>query len=257
MSTTVSPRPAGQVRAGLPVAGTPCRRPADGVWTADGPLDHWAAVAPDRADLDAARALAPRRAEEFLAGRALLRRLLTALLPELATSPVVREPRGRPVLAAAPGVGISVSHDGDRVAAAVAPGRRVGVDLQQVPDEVSSRLLRRCLRERAAALAPWPAGRRAAELAWVWTVQEACVKAEGTGLAGLPWRIDVPVGAERGRWRGLRWISLRGRSAVPLSCAYSDPGADPTARDLMIREPGARDPRTFDPRTFDLETPCT
>jgi 4'-phosphopantetheinyl transferase len=59
----------------------------------------------------------------------------------------------------------------------------------------------------------------------VWSVQEACVKATGSGLSGRPWSIDVPPGRGRGRWRAYRWVSFRGQSAVPLSCAFLDPTA--------------------------------
>ena len=65
-----------------------------------------------------------------------------------------------------------------------------------------------------------PERERAVEFAWVWTVQEACVKAEGTGLAGRPWRIEVPPRPRTGQWGGYRWIPLRGSTDTPLSCAF-------------------------------------
>ncbi|MEV4443064.1 4'-phosphopantetheinyl transferase superfamily protein, partial [Streptomyces sp. NPDC049577] len=136
--------------------------------------------------------------------------------------PVRPGPHGEPRLAGHPDVGISVSHDGDTVAAAVAPGRRVGVDVQQPPSGPHERLVRRCLRERAEQLAALPPDGRAEEFAWVWTVQEACVKAAGTGLAGQPWAIDVPLGHRRGRWDDYAWVSLRDTSTTPLSCAFTD-----------------------------------
>jgi 4'-phosphopantetheinyl transferase len=97
----------------------------------------------------------------------------------------------------------------------------VGLDVQHAPPELTDALVRRCARERAGQLAGLPARRRSWEFAWMWTVQEACVKAAGTGLSGRPWAVDVPLPAARGTWQGYRWISLRRHASVPLSCAYT------------------------------------
>ncbi|MGW5650289.1 4'-phosphopantetheinyl transferase superfamily protein [Streptomyces humi] len=172
-------------------------------------------------DLDQAAGFPPWRAAEFLAGRATLRRLIREVRPDLADSAVRPDARGRPGLVGHPDVGVSISHDGGLSAAALAPGRRVGVDVQLPPDEPSDGMLRRLLREHAAPLEWLPAPERARELAWVWTVQESCVKAAGTGLAGRPWAIAVPPGRRYGRWGRYRWASLRDTSPVPLSCAFT------------------------------------
>lgn len=162
-------------------------------------------------DLAAARAMAPWRAEEFLAGRGLLRELLTRVAPDAANAGV---PAGtRPAVTGWPRLGVSVSHDEGTVAAAVAVGHRVGVDVQHAGGTLAPGLVRRILHNH-------PVTDPAEELAWVWTVQEACVKADGTGIAGQPWAIDVPPYQERGRWRDLAWRSLRGMSAIPLSVAW-------------------------------------
>lgn len=202
------------------------REVAAEVWVLSVPRPRWAESAAHPADLASARVMAPRRRAEFLAGRAALRQLLRTVRPGLADAAVRADPRGRPGLAGHPEVGISVSHDGDTFAVAVAPGRRVGVDVQLPPVEPSDNLLRRCLRERADQLAALPPAGRGGELAWVWTVQEACVKATGEGLAGRPWSIDVPLGRRRGRWGPYAWVSLRDHSPIPLSCAFTDPPAD-------------------------------
>ncbi|MEU5365867.1 4'-phosphopantetheinyl transferase superfamily protein [Streptomyces sp. NPDC005925] len=172
-------------------------------------------------DLARAASLPSWRAERFLAGRAALRRLLREVRPDLADTAVRPDARGRPCLVGHPDVGVSVSHDGGLSAAAVAPGRRVGVDVQLPPDEPYEGMLRRCLQGHAAPLESLPAPERARELAWVWTVQESCVKAAGTGLAGRPWTIDVTPGHRHGRWGRYRWASLRDSSPVPLSCAFT------------------------------------
>jgi 4'-phosphopantetheinyl transferase len=160
------------------------------------------------------------RADEFLAGRGLLRDLLAEVLPGASTARIGTDPYGKPGLVGRPDVGISVSHDHGTVAACVAVGRTVGVDVQRAPHSVDDALLRRCLRDEAAVLRGLPAHTRALEFAWVWTVQEACVKATGTGMAGAPWAIDVPPWQHEGHWAGLAWRSLRDLSAIPLSCAF-------------------------------------
>lgn len=182
-----------------------------------------------RDDLAQATSLPTWRAGRFLAGRATLRRLLREVRPDLADTAVRPDARGRPRLVGHPDVGVSISHDGGLSAVALAPGRRVGVDLQLPPDEPSEGMIRRCLKGHAAALEGLTAAERARELAWVWTVQESCVKAAGTGLAGRPWAIPVAPGHRHGRWGRYRWASLRDSSPIPLSCAFT-PREDPDAR---------------------------
>ncbi len=165
-------------------------------------------------DEQRARDMSPWRRAEFLAGRALIRRLLAAVAPQAENAEVRRDARGRPELVGWP-IGVSVSHDDGVVAAAVAPGGRVGVDVQRVPARHSAWLARRLLGRHYRPAVP------VSELAWVWTAQEACVKADGTGLAGRPWQIDVAPYARHGRWGAYRWVSLRDSSPVPLSCAVA------------------------------------
>ncbi|MER6528164.1 4'-phosphopantetheinyl transferase superfamily protein [Streptomyces sp. NPDC001508] len=196
---------------------------AERVWVISGPRLRWLRTAPDPRDVAAAAGLPSWRAAERLAGLAALRELLARVRPPLAGAGIVAAPGRPPRLAGAPGVAVSVSHDKDAVAAAVALDGPVGVDVQQVPDRDHDRLLRRCLGPWADEAARWPRAERRRELAWVWTAQEACVKAAGTGLRGRPWTIEIPPHATGGRWRTMRWLSLRDWSAVPLSCAFHDP----------------------------------
>ncbi|KOX11598.1 hypothetical protein ADL04_00140 [Streptomyces sp. NRRL B-3648] len=183
---------------------------------------------PAPADRAAADGLPPARAAERLAGRAALRELLRLARPELADAPVVTDPRGKPWLAGHPEAGISVSHDAGTVAAALALHGPVGVDVQHAPRSAAPGMVRRCLGRHAPALDRLRPAQRARELAWVWSAQEACVKAAGSGLAGRPWTIDVPARRTRGRWREYRWVSFRGQSDTPLSCAFLDPVAPGT-----------------------------
>lgn len=183
---------------------------------------------PTEADRRAGSALPPWRAREHLASRALLR-LLLATAPTLAcrraaTADLAAEPGGRPYLRDHPWVGVSLSHAGDHVAAAVAVGRRVGVDVEAAI-EPSAAMLRRCCDAAAVArLERLPRQARAAEFTAMWSAMEACVKATGDGLSGAPWRVRVSPAQRSGRWdagsRGeVRWVTLRaGRPAV--SCAF-------------------------------------
>ncbi|MCK7622620.1 4'-phosphopantetheinyl transferase superfamily protein [Streptomyces sp. RS10V-4] len=200
-------------------------RVADRVWVATttgrGGRPGPAPASRHRDDLRRAAALPEWRAREFLAGRGLLRELLAAVRPDLADAEIAPGPRGRPGLRGHPGVGVSVSHTEGGVAAGVAVGRAVGVDLQHPADRVGPALARRLLPGHVEQLAALPPERAAAEVAWVWTAQEACVKASGAGLAGRPWTIDVAPGARTGHWAGYRWTALRDHSTTPLSCAYT------------------------------------
>jgi 4'-phosphopantetheinyl transferase len=200
-------------------------RPARDVWVLTGPRHRWTGLRPTPDDARSVAGLPPWRAAERLAGRAALRELLLLAQPDLAVSEVVPDRRGKPWLADHPRVGISVSHDGGTIAAAVALDGPVGVDVQHAPHTPYESMLRRCLGRHAQALDRLRSDQQAQELAWVWSVQEACVKVTGSGLSGRPWSIDVPPGRAKGRWRSYRWVSFRGQSAVPLSCAFLDPAA--------------------------------
>ncbi|MFI7513534.1 4'-phosphopantetheinyl transferase family protein [Micromonospora echinofusca] len=158
---------------------------------------------------------------ERLAARALLRLLLAAELGRTAgATPIAAHDGGQPHLPEWPGVSVSLSHDAGTVAAALGRGVPVGVDVQ-VPVPAPPALLRRCCAPAVrTALDRLPEPARDREFAWIWTVQEACVKATGAGLAGRPWAIAVPAGRRTGRWADLRWVSLRGHTRVPASVAY-------------------------------------
>ncbi|MFI0221167.1 4'-phosphopantetheinyl transferase family protein [Streptomyces lydicus] len=192
---------------------------ADRLWVTTATADR---VPPSTqpGDLRRAQAMPEWRAREFLAGRGLLRQLLATVRPALAGADLTADRRGKPGLRGHPGIGISVSHSQGALAAGVAVGRALGVDVQRPGTHVTPSFARRLLGDRAGRLAALPPARAAEEVAWVWTAQEACVKADGTGLAGRPWTIDVTPGARTGRWGALRWIALRDHSALPLSCAF-------------------------------------
>ncbi|MEV0395170.1 4'-phosphopantetheinyl transferase family protein [Polymorphospora rubra] len=229
---TVQDRPAPcRQPAGAPWHGPPVLRfdVTPGVEVAVAHQTRLVDLAPSTVDLAASADLPPDRRAEWLAVRALLRTLLVAELGERAgTVAIGAHPGGQPHLPRRPDLFVSLSHDDGFVAAAVGLGVPVGVDVQ-VPVPAPPALLRRCCRpDVRAALDRLPQPARDLEFAWLWTVQEACVKATGAGLAGEPWTIPVPYGRHRGRWRELCWVSLRGRVDVPVSVAYRDGGSGAT-----------------------------
>ena len=173
-------------------------------------------------DTRVARDIPSWQVPEHLAARTLLRGLLAEYLgADAATIPIARQPGGRPYLPDRPHLGISLSHAGGQVAAAVGVGSGIGIDVQP-PVPAPPALLRRCCTPPARAeLAAMAENERRLEFAWIWTVQEACVKATGAGLSGRPWTIPVRPGQREGEWRGVRWRSLRATSTVPLSLAYT------------------------------------
>jgi 4'-phosphopantetheinyl transferase len=194
------------------------------VWVAVDRLDAALARGPvARCDAGRAAALPPWRSREFLAARALLRTLLRQVAGAAGWAAIGADERGRPVLICWPQIGISISHDGEFVAACAGQGTDVGVDIQVPPDQLNEAVMRRCLGPYLHRLAGQPQADRIRAFTWLWTAQEACVKASGAGLADRPWSIDVPPGAVSGQWRGYRWNVLRHLSEIPVSCAFADP----------------------------------
>jgi 4'-phosphopantetheinyl transferase len=183
--------------------------PAAGVWLATARIDT------DRPS---------RRCQSRLA-RALLKDLLGTVVPHAADAAIVSTDAGAPRLEGRSRLHVSISHDHAWLAVAVGIDRAVGVDVQVPVAGTGRRLARRCLGRHASLLASLPDERRDEELAWVWTVQESCVKLAGSGLAARPWTLDVPPFRTIGRIGDVTWHSLRGWSIVPLSCAYALPAA--------------------------------
>jgi 4'-phosphopantetheinyl transferase len=136
--------------------------------------------------------MAPRRREEYLAGRALLRHALADRMGHDATSLRVEvSAAGKPECVGGPA--ISVSHSGDAVVCALAEVA-VGVDVETKPprnlDVVAERYF-------TAAEARWLAADPAVRFPMLWVLKEAYLKALGVGLAGglasLDCRIEPPA----------------------------------------------------------------
>ncbi|MFD8436762.1 4'-phosphopantetheinyl transferase family protein [Streptomyces microflavus] len=192
-------------------------------------LDALPVTARDRA---AASRLPPWRAVEYAASRTLLRALLREIGEDLRDGPVAALPGGRPYLPGRPGLGVSLSHSSGWAAAAVGRDRDVGVDVQ-TPSAVGHRLLRLCCSPAdAEALIALPEERRRGEFAWIFTVQEACVKAVGRGLSGRPWSVPVALGQQAGAWGRVSWCAPRDGPPVPVGCAWTERRVPPGTGDL-------------------------
>jgi 4'-phosphopantetheinyl transferase len=162
------------------------------------------------------------RTVEYAAARAVLRGLLAAVADsDAAAAPLGVAGNGKPFLVGRPDVTISISHtDGWAAAAVSTAGAAVGVDIQ-THMRVNGAFLRRCCQpEVQAQLNRFCPAARDLEMAWIWSVQEACVKATGDGLAGQPWAIPVGIGQRAGVWGNVAWRACRGLFVVPVSCAY-------------------------------------
>lgn len=193
---------------GAPRTGPAPEGPAVAVWTLDtrresvaGHLVAGAGAVLDAAEQErAARFLRPADRHRYLAAHLALRVLLggyLALPPrEVAlvreTCPCCGGPHGRPAVAGAP-LHFSLSHSGD-VAYLAFAGVPVGIDVEEVPDaEALADVLPLLHPAEIAELNALPDTDRRTALARVWCRKEACLKAEGTGLArGL---VDPYVGS--------------------------------------------------------------
>lgn len=189
----------------------------------------------------------PRRAREFSAGRALLRwALARSLGPWAASSRVALTERGKPVLADLPATGISLSHGGGTVAAAVAVGRAVGIDVQG-PVPVTEGLLRRCCtpeqQGELAALAP--EGRPAA-LARRWVIHEAHAKATGRGLTRRPGRFPGPLLAHSGQRQGFVWRVLPPVGPCAAAVVFDGPAESVCVRVALLTTGDGTDGRVTD-----------
>lgn len=135
----------------------------------------------------------------FIVGRALLRRLLARYLrADPAAVVFAYGPHGKPELA--PGCDLSTlrfncAHSGPLALYAVAAGRRVGVDLEELRPlpEVAALTQLCCSPRERATLATLPRDAVEPAVLRAWTLKEAYVKATGEGLALPPEQVEVAV----------------------------------------------------------------
>lgn len=172
-----------------------------GLWCRWASSGEVATIGPMLHEVESSNSLPRWRARRRRGGHALLGSLLVDCTGMVEDALAVRRtPRGKPLLADYPGIGISVSYTTRAVAAAVFVGGAVGVDIE-CPDGPASQ-----------------------ERLWRWTVLEALTKTTGEGLAARPW--TWPVSGDHGTLGGVTWESLRGCSRIPMSVAWRPSPAD-------------------------------
>ncbi|MFE4263174.1 4'-phosphopantetheinyl transferase family protein [Streptomyces sp. NPDC056883] len=183
-------------------------------WWADGrglPADTVAELAAALPPHERARYEAvsdPLGRAEFVLARYVLRSVLGRMLGRPpARVGVALDRAGRPWVTDAPGVDVSIAHAAGVVAVAVgtglAPGTRIGVDVEEVRTVPRAGELARRLFSPAERARLGLASGLAGDLLWldVWTRREAYVKAVGTGVRSLAGAPDQDVGH---RWQPLR-----------------------------------------------------
>jgi len=159
----------------------------------------------------AARYRFPEDRTRFLAGRALLAKMLAQYVGRGADlTRLTLTETGRPVLATEPAIEFSISHAGDLVIVALAAGARVGIDVERTERPLDFEgLAQRIFNARdLEAFLALPLDERENAFFRAWTGKEAILKAQGVGLSGglqevsVSWRnnsvvVEVP---DRGIW---------------------------------------------------------
>ncbi len=157
----------------------------------------------------------------FVAAHALLRRLISSLLPEApAAWSFSIGGHGKPSLAGpllGTGLEVNLSHTEGLVAAVAGRGLTLGVDVERHGRPVDLRLARRYFAPaEVAAFEALPEEARRERFFRLWTLKEAYIKAVGLGLA-LPLdsfsftldpisiAIDGEPPGQRRRWRFWQW----------------------------------------------------
>jgi len=145
----------------------------------------------------------------YVQARCLLREVLS-FYKKCAPGEIIFEytKHGKPCLKGEPsqGVQFNVSHSGDMVAVAVSWGRRVGIDIEKIGDDVleSDPSMHFFLDTEIAAIRN-SHGRTKSELFLrIWTRKEALLKATGDGIGGLSGSPDL---SDKGdiSWNGTVW----------------------------------------------------
>ncbi|WP_222263469.1 Pls/PosA family non-ribosomal peptide synthetase [Modestobacter marinus] len=138
------------------------------------------------------------RREQWIAGRALLRLMLSSEDPSRAPVewPLMRTETDRPVVPGGPDV--SLAHADGVIVAALAHGRAIGVDVECLEHDRDDVVLASALTaEERARLAGAPPGERAGLFLRMWTLKEAALKCSGAGLDGGPERVGTALAPAR------------------------------------------------------------
>jgi 4'-phosphopantetheinyl transferase len=123
----------------------------------------------------------PRRQQEYLAGRVLLRSLLERFTGRSRGShQIVVADNGKPVCVEGPA--ISIAHSGDTVVCAVTGDGAIGIDIELPPcPRDAGKIADRFFAEEEAA---WIAEDPDERFLVLWVIKEAWLKAMGSGISG-------------------------------------------------------------------------
>ena len=152
-------------------------------------LDHWTAELSEDERNRAARFVFPELRQRFTAGRGLLRTILSGYLDiPPAEIQFSYNGYGKPDLcglAAGIGLNFNLSHSAGLAVLGVCLGRRIGVDVEAIRDNVKCEELaeRFFSRREVADLFSLPSAERREAFFRCWTRKEAYIKAVGRGLS--------------------------------------------------------------------------
>ena len=138
----------------------------------------------------------PRDRSRFVAARWTLREILSYYLEEAPDAlGFSYNAYGKPALVGAAGLCFNLSHSHDLAVYAVARGREVGVDVEQVRAELATQEIAEHFFSpgEIVALRALPAEQRVAGFFNCWTRKEAYIKARGMGLSLALDRFDVSL----------------------------------------------------------------
>lgn len=197
--------------------------------------------AEERARLDSRRL--PKGRDMFLLTRVVLRRLLSAYCPEVAPQQwqLGRSAEGRPcVLGPVSAPAFNLSHTDSVLVLVFAAQGEPGIDIEQLDRQLDAGALSQRYFSRAEhqALTSLPREQQLDRFLRLWTLKEACVKANGLGLAQALRDFEFALGDARELmfypaphetpphryWRLWSMTLADIRFAVALRC-QTDPGA--------------------------------
>jgi 4'-phosphopantetheinyl transferase len=138
----------------------------------------------------------PRDRGRFIAGRAVLRILLSGYLHcDPAGLRFGYNAHGKPALAGAEGLEFNLAHSHGLALYAVTSGRAVGIDVEHIREDLAGAEIAERFFSRAenAVLRDLPAGQRREAFFRCWTRKEAYLKATGRGLSVALDSFDVSL----------------------------------------------------------------
>ncbi|MFQ3632504.1 4'-phosphopantetheinyl transferase family protein [Roseiflexus sp.] len=140
-------------------------------------------------DDERARALrfrCPRDQDRFIVAHAALRSILSGYLSVMPSRVRIRTlAYGKPAIDGDTAIRFNLSHSGDLALCAIAGGREIGVDVEQIRPDLDWDRLARCFfsADEVAALEALEPKHRLEGFLRCWTRKEAYLKARGEGLA--------------------------------------------------------------------------